>query len=466
MSELKAALSFFDVMNLVIGAIVGADIYIAAAFGAGLLGPAAILAWIIAGLMAITIALCFAECSSIIPRVGGPYAYAKEAFGDFWGFLVGWSLIIAEWSGIAVFPLAFVAYIAYFYPHMPQIIQIIIKALFVLLLTIINYIGVKEAGRVNDVLTILKVTPIILLTIIGIAYFIIKPTLLVANFTPFSPLGFGGLGSALILIFWAYIGFELVTVPTDEIINAKKVIPLAIGLGMGIITLFYVITNFVVLGTVPWMNLSTASAPLALAGYVLLGSIGALILAVGALFSISGSDEAGILTSARIPYAMAGDGLLPHFFARVHPKYKTPYIALITQNTITLIAAILGTISQLIILSVFTILFCYLITCISVFPLRKKFNGGIRLPSIIPVLGIIVCIYMISQTAISQIIIGSILILIGIPIYIKYAPRTEIKTVKKDIQLGRDYFSKQVRLDEIFLANFIRQIRKLIKRIT
>jgi amino acid transporter len=466
MSELKAALSFFDVMNLVIGAIVGADIYIAAAFGAGLLGPAAILAWVIAGLMAITIALCFAECSSIIPRVGGPYAYAKEAFGDFWGFLVGWSLIIAEWSGIAVFPLAFVAYIAYFYPHMPQIIQIIIKALFVLLLTIINYIGVKEAGRVNDVLTILKVTPIILLTIIGIAYFIIKPTLLVANFTPFSPLGFGGLGSALILIFWAYIGFELVTVPTDEIINAKKVIPLAIGLGMGIITLFYVITNFVVLGTVPWMNLSTASAPLALAGFVLLGSIGALILAVGALFSISGSDEAGILTSARIPYAMAGDGLLPHFFARVHPKYKTPYIALITQNTITLIAAILGTISQLIILSVFTILFCYLITCISVFPLRKKFNGGIRLPSIIPVLGIIVCIYMISQTAISQIIIGSILILIGIPIYIKYAPRTEIKTVKKDIQLGRDYFSKQVRLDEIFLANFIRQIRKLIKRIT
>jgi len=273
------------------------------------------------------------------------------------------------------------------------------------------------------------------------------------------------LGSALILIFWAYIGFELVTIPTDEIINAKKTIPLAIGLGMGIITLFYVITNFVVIGTIPWMILSNTTAPLALAGYVLLGSVGALILALGALFSISGSDEAGILTSARIPYAMAGDGLLPHFFARVHPKYRTPYIALIIQNTITLIAAILGTISQLIILSVFTILFCYLITCISVFPLRKKFSGGIRLPSIVPVLGIIVCIYMIAQTAISQIIIGSILILLGIPIYIKYAPRTEIKTVKRDIILGRDFFSKQVRLDEIFLANFIRQIRKLIKRI-
>lgn len=90
MAVLKKSLSFFDVMNLVIGAIVGADIYIAAAFGAGFLGPASILAWVIAGLMAITIALCFAECSSIIPRVGGPYAYAKEAFGEFIGFLVGW----------------------------------------------------------------------------------------------------------------------------------------------------------------------------------------------------------------------------------------------------------------------------------------------------------------------------------------------------------------------------------------
>src|SRR5664280_358493 len=138
MPELKNGLHLFDVMNLVIGAIVGADIYIAASFGAGLLGPASLLAWIIAGLMAITIALCFAECSSFIPRVGGPYAYAKEAFGDFWGFLVGWSLIIAEWSGIAVFPLAFVAYLAYFYPHIPQSIQILIKVLFVLFLTIIN----------------------------------------------------------------------------------------------------------------------------------------------------------------------------------------------------------------------------------------------------------------------------------------------------------------------------------------
>jgi APA family basic amino acid/polyamine antiporter len=273
------------------------------------------------------------------------------------------------------------------------------------------------------------------------------------------------LGSALILIFWAYIGFELVTVLTDEIINAKKTIPLAIGIGMGIIVLFYFVTNFVIIGIVPWMNLSTSTAPLALAGFALMGALGAAFLTIGALLSISGSDEAGILSSARIPYAMAGDGLLPKFFARIHPKYGTPYVALIIQNTVTLIAAIFGTISQLIILSVFTILFCYLITCISVFPLRNKYSGGFRLPWIIPISGILISIYMMTQCALNQIIVGTILILLGVPIYVKYAPRTEIKTVQRDIKLGRDFFSKQVQLDRIFLANFLRQLRELIKRI-
>lgn len=98
---------------------------------------------------------------------------------------------------------------------------------------------------------------------------------------------------------------------------------------MGIITLFYLITNFVVVGDVPWMQLSTSTTPLALAGFAIMGGLGALLLSVGALFSISGSDEAGILTSARIPYAMAGDAILSKFFARIHPKYGTPYVSFI-----------------------------------------------------------------------------------------------------------------------------------------
>jgi APA family basic amino acid/polyamine antiporter len=465
MSGLSRSLGLYDVISLVIGTIVGADIYIAASFGAGLLGPFSVVAWIIAGVMAIIIALCFAECSSRVTQVGGPYSYAKRAFGDFTGFLVGWSLLIASWSAIAVFPLAFVAYLDFFIPNMSPTIQIIIKFLFVLFLTLVNFFGVREAGKINDILTILKVAPIIILTLAGIVYFILKPSILIANFTPLAPLGLSGLGSAIVLIFWAYVGFELVTVPSDEIIDSKRTIPLAIGIGMGIIALFYVLTNFVILGLVPWIALSISTAPLALAGYALMGAIGAGFLTLGALLSISGSDEAGILSAARIPYAMAADGYLPRALAKVHPKYETPYVALLIQSTVTLIAAIFGTISQLIILSVFTLLFCYLLTCISVFPLRKKYKEGIKLPWIIPVLGVIISIYIMSQCAINQIIIGTALILLGIPVYVLFAPRTEIKTVRRDLHEGEDYISQTIERDEIFLAKFIKQVRELIIRI-
>jgi len=465
MVKLKRKLTLFDVINLVVGTIVGADIYIAAAFGASFLGPASLVAWVIAGLMAIIVALSFAECSSVLPRAGGPYIYAKEAFGDFIGFLVGWSLLIAGWSALAVFPLAFVAYLMYFFPNMPLALQIIVKIIFVLFLAFINYVGAKDAGIVNDILTIIKLTPIIILTLIGIGYFLLNPQILVANYSPFLPLGLGNIGSAIVLVFWADVGFELVTVPSNEIEDSKKNIPRAIVLGMGIITLFYVITNFVILGIVPWTQLAGSAAPLALAGFGLLGALGAAFITIGALFSIAGSDEAGILSITRIPYAMAGDGLLPRFFAKLHPKYETPYISIIFIAGTALIASISGTISQLIVLSVFTILFCYLVTCISVYPLRKKYDIKIKVPSFIPAIGAIISIYIMSQCNINQIIIGTILIATGIPIYWKYSPKEEIKDVIKDITSREVFVRKWIRSREVFLGYLLRRVAYVIRMI-
>src|SRR5512136_3394565 len=117
-AELKSELSLFDVTNLVVGAIIGADIYVASAFGAGLLGPFSLVVWVIAGIIAIVIALCFAQCAALLPKVGGPYAYARTAWGPFAGFIVGWSLWLAEWVSLAVFPLAFTRYLMFFFPSM------------------------------------------------------------------------------------------------------------------------------------------------------------------------------------------------------------------------------------------------------------------------------------------------------------------------------------------------------------
>ena len=108
-------LSLFDVTNLVIGAIIGVDVYVASSFGAGFLGPFSLVVWVVAGLIAIVIALCFTQCVSLVPKVGGPYAYAKAAWGPFAGFIVGWSLWLSEWISLAVFPLAFTRYLCFLF---------------------------------------------------------------------------------------------------------------------------------------------------------------------------------------------------------------------------------------------------------------------------------------------------------------------------------------------------------------
>jgi APA family basic amino acid/polyamine antiporter len=124
---LQAKLTSFDVTNLVVGAIIGADIYVASSFGAAYLGPSSLLVWVVAGVLAIVIALCFAQCAALLPKVGGPYAYAKEAWGSFAGFVVGWSLWLAEWVSLAVFPVAFVRYLMFFTPNLDWAAQTVIK---------------------------------------------------------------------------------------------------------------------------------------------------------------------------------------------------------------------------------------------------------------------------------------------------------------------------------------------------
>ena len=314
-------LTFFDVTNLLVGAIVGADIYVVASLGSQYLGPASLVAWISAGLIAIIIALNFAECATLVPKVGGAYAYAREVWGDFAGFIVGWALWLAEVAALAVFPVAFVRYLSFFFPPITVTEGAIIKLLFIASITYVNIRGSKLAGRANDVLTIAKLSPLLLLIVAGLIYMAFNPTQTIANFVPFAPLGFSNFGQALVLIFWAYAGFELAVIPSNEVENPTRTIPKAIIVGMTIVTLFYLLTNFVIIGVVNWTSLQFDAAPLATAGSVIfsltptLALIGGLVLGIGALISVSGSDESGTFSTSRLSYAISLDGLFPRFLA-------------------------------------------------------------------------------------------------------------------------------------------------------
>ena len=173
---LKRTLTYFDMTAIVVGSIVGADIYIASSLTANIIGPSALLVWVAAGLCATVIALVFAYCSYYVPRVGGPFAFVSAAFDDFFGFLTGWSIWIAEVLSLPVFAIAFVQYLqslANIQLDLPS--QILVKGAFIFVLTAINIRGTKAAGRVNDILTIVKLLPLIILVIVGVVLLCPQP---------------------------------------------------------------------------------------------------------------------------------------------------------------------------------------------------------------------------------------------------------------------------------------------------
>lgn len=468
-TEMRSKLSLFDVVNLVVGAIIGADIYVASSFGAGYLGPGSILVWIAAGVIAIILALCFAQCASYVTRVGGTYAYAKEAWGTFAGFIVGWSIWLAEWMSLAVFPVAFVQYLMFFVPSLGWYEQSTIKLVFVIFLAISNIIGVKAAGRANDVLTIIKLVPLLLFSAVAAIFVFQNPSVAAGNYLPFLPLGFSGFGSALVLIFWAYAGFEIAAIPADEIKDAGKNISRAITIGIVIVTVFYLTTNALLFAVRPWTQLATDTTPIASATQYMLTSapllaiIGATVVGIGALVSIAGSDESGMIGTSRLGYAMAVDGLFPRSFAKVHPRFKTPYIGIIIQSATAFVASLLGGLGMLVATAVFLLAVGYAATCASIFPLRKKnLNPQFRLKggSVIAVAGLIFSIYLITQCSSTQIGLGMVMLLIGVPIYIKFTPKKELTELKDDLISSEARLDEVIKIEHRFLAHPLYHIKK------
>src|SRR5437870_4634922 len=181
----SAKLNTFDVTSLVVGSIIGADVYVATAIGARLVGPSSLLVWVLAGAMAMVIALSFSYCVMILPKVGGPYAYVKAVAGPFPGFIVGWGLLLAEWFSLAVFPVAFTQYFLALDPGIDDLGKAVLKAVFIAIILVTNLIGVKAAGRANDVLTLAKLSPLLLIVLVGFAFVALQPGRFAGTLVPF-----------------------------------------------------------------------------------------------------------------------------------------------------------------------------------------------------------------------------------------------------------------------------------------
>ena len=422
----RRALSFYDVTNMTVGAIIGADIYIAAAITAGLMGPASLLAWTLAGVLAILLALTLAECARLVPEVGGPYAYTARAFGRFPGFLAGWSMWVAELTAMPVFAIAFTNYLGYFV-DIDHLATHTIRIAFITVLTAVNVRSVRAAGRFNDVLTALKLAPLVLLVVGGGVYAVLHYDSVTDHLTPFAPLGWSEFPTALVLVFWAYVGFELSTVPSGEVENPSRTIPRALTTGILIVTVFYLSTNFILYALVDHNDLAGSSRPLVLAGSVVFGSAGAMIISAGAMVSVSGSDESDMLGSSRLGYAMAADGLLPHSLAAIHGRYGTPHVALITQACLASALTFVDRMADLISFAVFNLAFSFLLCALALLRLHRA--PALPLPAwrrLLPLFGAGISVGLIVATSTQDKLIGAGVLAVGAAVHLLFAPGQEL----------------------------------------
>lgn len=408
----------WDLVGVVINSVIGAGIFVLPARSFKLIDSYSLIAIIVCALVVFLIILCFTEVSSRFTETGGPYLYARTAFGPAIGFQVGWMNWLARISAYATNCNLLVVYLSFFWPAGGSGIRraAVITGL-TLILTVINYIGVRDAALTSNFFMVAKLLPMILFIAAGL--FFMTP----ANFTLDAAPSYGSFSTAVLLLVYAFTGFENATVPTGEIVNPRRNLPLAILIAITIVTVIYILIQAVSIGTLP--NLGGTERPLADAAAIFLGPIGASIIAAGAITSIIGNLNVNLLTSPRIPFAMSTRGELPKALSAIHSKFRTPHVAIVLSGILMLALTLSSSLIYALTVSTIARLLAYAATCIALPTLRHKQDappahfivpGG----TIISVVAVLLSIWLLSNSTFYEARDSAIVIAVGIVIYFIY----------------------------------------------
>jgi APA family basic amino acid/polyamine antiporter len=368
-----------SITAIVVGTMIGSGIFIVpATVAAGVKAPLVMLAvWVVGGIACMFGALSLAELAAAFStETGGIYVYLREVYGPLVGFLFGWALLLVIDSGtIATLSLAFATkYLPYFIPLSP-VGQKAAAVLFILLLVGINYVGVRQGAFLQNALTALKFAA---LSGIIVAVFLFARGDWGNLVTPRSS-GLGGdlvgqFGLALVAALWAYKGFEVSTFNAGETKNPSRTVPLGLIAGCGLVTLLYILANVAYLYAVPAPEMAVSDRIAATAMNAAVGTIGASIVAFIFLFSILGAANGHVLTGPRVYYAIAKDGLFFRKMAEVHPKFRTPHVALLVVGAWSIVLSLGpgGKFEELLKFAVFGAWIFLGLAVLGVFILRKR----------------------------------------------------------------------------------------------
>jgi APA family basic amino acid/polyamine antiporter len=330
--KLKRSIGLWTAIALVVGNMIGSGIFLLPATLADTAGPVSLFGWVFTGAGAILLALVFANLGRALPRTGGPYAYAKRAFGDFAGFWTAWGYWIAVWAGNAAIAVAFVSYLTVFWPQVGDnnLLGAVVGIALIWLLTGANVLGVRESGRIQLATTILKFVPLAVIGLVGI-FFIDG-----GNYQPFTPHGasLSLLSSTAALTLWAFIGLESATVPAEEVKDPERTIPRATIIGTTLATLLYLLATAAIMGIIPADQLAASASPFSDAAGQVFGGGWDKVIAAVAMVSTFGALNGWILLQGRVPLAAAEDGMFPAPFARVHGERRTPVFGLVVSSVL------------------------------------------------------------------------------------------------------------------------------------
>jgi APA family basic amino acid/polyamine antiporter len=427
-SGTKPALGLSACIALVVGNMIGSGVFLLPSALAQF-GPISIGGWLVTSTGAIMLALVFGRLARQVPKTGGPYAYTREGFGEFAGFLVAWGYWIALWAGNAAVAVAFSGYVGFLVPAVghSSLLSLAVALAAIWLLTWINVHGVETAGSVQLITTVLKILPLAALALVGIAY--VDPS----NFVPLNVSqrsAIGAIGACAALTLWAFLGLESATVPAGNVDRPEVTIPRATVIGTTFAAILYVLVTIAVMGLVPLAQLRASSAPLADAAMSIWGAWGGWLVAIGACISTFGTLNGFTLLTGQVPLGAAQDGLFPSRFGQL-TKAGTPGYGLVFSNLLAsgLVAmnftrGLVEAFTFIILLATLTTLVPYVFCALAEFMLYLRnpaaYSGhGLGRSGVIAAIAFAYSGWAIYGAGADIVYYGFLLLLAGVPVFVR-----------------------------------------------
>jgi amino acid transporter len=375
-ADLVRGIRRWDLVAIAINGIIGAGIFGLPSKVYSLIGTYSLIAFVVCALIVALIILCFAEVGSRFQETGGPYLYAREAFQPAVAFEIGWLIWLARTTAFAANCNLLINYLSYFWLQATvPVWRASIIVFVVIVLAIINVLGIRQAAIVSNVFTIGKLVPMILFVAAGL--FFLNPQ--AYEFGP--PPSTGAFSQSVLLLVYAFTGFEMATIPAGEVRDPQRNLPRALLIAILVVAVLYIMIQVVCVGTLP--ELAQSQKPLADAGSHFLGTAGGAIISAGAIISITGNLNILLLSGSRLPFAMAEQQQLPAFIGSIHRRFFTPYVAILITAGLMLLLTLKSSFVAALTISTIARLVTYGATCIALPVFRAQRNAptpAFRLP--------------------------------------------------------------------------------------